>query len=153
MGSDYHRRVDRDGAARAAEAGVAERALRGRLRPRSSAARATTSSPCSTACTTWATRVGAARHVRDVIADDGTWMIVEPMAGDYVEDNLNPVGRAYYGFSHAAVHAVVAVAGRGARARHAGGAGADPRRDGRGRLHAVPSVAETPFNRVIEARP
>ena len=43
--------------------------------------------------------VGAARHVRDVIADDGTWMIVEPMAGDHVEDNLNPVGRAYYGFS------------------------------------------------------
>ena len=30
---------------------------------------------------------------------DGTWMIVEPHAGDRVEDNLNPVGRAYYGFS------------------------------------------------------
>ena len=43
--------------------------------------------------------VGAARHVRDVIADDGTWMIVEPIAGDHVEDNLNPVGRTYYGFS------------------------------------------------------
>lgn len=43
--------------------------------------------------------VGAARHVREVIADDGTWMVVEPAAGDAVEDNLNPVGRAYYGFS------------------------------------------------------
>jgi len=43
--------------------------------------------------------VGAARHVRDVIAADGTWMIVEPAAGDHVEDNLNPIGRAYYGFS------------------------------------------------------
>ena len=43
--------------------------------------------------------VGAARHVREVIADDGTWMIVEPIAGDHVEDNLNPVGRTYYGFS------------------------------------------------------
>ncbi|HWM73192.1 MAG TPA: class I SAM-dependent methyltransferase [Nocardioides sp.] len=43
--------------------------------------------------------VGAARHVREVIADDGTWMIVEPAAGDRVEDNLNPVGRTYYGFS------------------------------------------------------
>ncbi|MEU4420882.1 class I SAM-dependent methyltransferase [Actinoplanes sp. NPDC024001] len=42
---------------------------------------------------------GAARHVRDIIAPDGTWMIVEPAAGDHVEDNLNPVGRAYYGFS------------------------------------------------------
>ena len=43
--------------------------------------------------------VGAARHVRESLAADGTWMIVEPMAGDRVEDNLNPVGRAYYGFS------------------------------------------------------
>ena len=43
--------------------------------------------------------VGAARHVREALAADGTWMIVEPMAGDRVEDNLNPVGRAYYGFS------------------------------------------------------
>ena len=43
--------------------------------------------------------VGAARHVRESLAPDGTWMIVEPAAGDRVEDNLNPVGRAYYGFS------------------------------------------------------
>ncbi|GAB3599345.1 class I SAM-dependent methyltransferase [Angustibacter peucedani] len=43
--------------------------------------------------------VGAARHVRQALADDGTWLVVEPMAGDAVEDNLNPVGRAYYGFS------------------------------------------------------
>src|SRR5439155_20271148 len=42
---------------------------------------------------------GAARHVRETLAPDGTWMIVEPAAGDRVEDNLNPVGRAYYGFS------------------------------------------------------
>ena len=43
--------------------------------------------------------VGAARHVRSTLKPDGTWMIVEPNAGDRVEDNLNPVGRAYYGFS------------------------------------------------------
>jgi SAM-dependent methyltransferase len=43
--------------------------------------------------------IGAARHVREVIADDGTWMIVEPAAGDRVEENFNPIGRAYYGFS------------------------------------------------------
>ncbi|MGB3485993.1 MAG: class I SAM-dependent methyltransferase [Mycobacterium sp.] len=43
--------------------------------------------------------VGVARHVREVIADDGTWMIVEPFAGDRVEDNFTPIGRAYYGFS------------------------------------------------------
>jgi SAM-dependent methyltransferase len=43
--------------------------------------------------------IGAARHVYDSLADDGTWMIVEPAAGDTIQDNLNPVGRAYYGFS------------------------------------------------------
>ena len=43
--------------------------------------------------------VGAARRVHEILADDGTWMIVEPAAGDRIEDNLNPVGRAYYGFS------------------------------------------------------
>jgi hypothetical protein len=43
--------------------------------------------------------IGAARHVYESLADDGTWMIVEPAAGDAIEQNLNPVGRAYYGFS------------------------------------------------------
>jgi SAM-dependent methyltransferase len=39
---------------------------------------------------------GAARHVLSALAPDGTWMIVEPYAGDRVEENLNPIGRAYY---------------------------------------------------------
>jgi SAM-dependent methyltransferase len=43
--------------------------------------------------------IGASRHVLASLAADGTWLIVEPAAGDRVEDNLNPVGRAYYGFS------------------------------------------------------
>jgi SAM-dependent methyltransferase len=43
--------------------------------------------------------VGAARQVHSLLEPDGTWMIVEPVAGDRVEDNLHPVGRAYYGFS------------------------------------------------------
>ena len=43
--------------------------------------------------------VGAARRVREVLAPDGTWMLVEPAAADRVEDNLHPIGRAYYGFS------------------------------------------------------
>jgi SAM-dependent methyltransferase len=43
--------------------------------------------------------VGGARHVYDALAGDGTWMVVEPAAGDRIEDNLNPVGRVYYGFS------------------------------------------------------
>ncbi|MDN5932258.1 MAG: class I SAM-dependent methyltransferase, partial [Pseudonocardia sp.] len=43
--------------------------------------------------------VGAARHIRDALADDGCWLLVEPAAGDHLTDNINPVGRMYYGFS------------------------------------------------------
>jgi SAM-dependent methyltransferase len=43
--------------------------------------------------------IGAAAHVRAALNDDGTWMIVEPYANDELKDNLNPVGRVYYGFS------------------------------------------------------
>ena len=43
--------------------------------------------------------VGAATHVRQSLAKDGTWMIVEPFANDQLKDNLNPVGRVYYSFS------------------------------------------------------
>jgi len=43
--------------------------------------------------------IGAAAHVRQSLAKDGTWMIVEPFANDQLEDNLNPVGRVYYSFS------------------------------------------------------
>ena len=43
--------------------------------------------------------MGAARHARAALADDGSCMLVEPFAGDRIEDNLNPVGRMYYGFS------------------------------------------------------
>ena len=43
--------------------------------------------------------VGAAAHVRRSLADEGTWMIVEPFANNQLKDNLNPVGRVYYSFS------------------------------------------------------
>jgi len=43
--------------------------------------------------------VGAAGHVRAALAPDGTWLIVEPLAGESVAENLNPLGRAYYAFS------------------------------------------------------
>jgi 2-polyprenyl-3-methyl-5-hydroxy-6-metoxy-1,4-benzoquinol methylase len=97
--------------------------------------------------------VGAARHVRGTMAPEGTWMIVEPKAGDRVEDNLNPVGRAYYAFSTllctpASLSQEVGLA-LGAQA-------------GEARIHDVVEaggftrfrrVAETPFNMVFEARP
>lgn len=43
--------------------------------------------------------VGAAKHVRKSLAKDGTWLLVEPFAGDALSDNLNPVGRIYYAAS------------------------------------------------------
>ena len=42
---------------------------------------------------------GCARHMRHILKDDGTWLIVEPIAGDQPADNLNPVGRLYYNAS------------------------------------------------------
>jgi SAM-dependent methyltransferase len=42
---------------------------------------------------------GCARHMRSMLKADGTWMIVEPIAGDRPEDNMNPVGRLYYNAS------------------------------------------------------
>jgi hypothetical protein len=43
--------------------------------------------------------VGATAHVLESLCKDGTWMLVEPFAGDRLEDNLTPVGRAFYGAS------------------------------------------------------
>jgi ubiquinone/menaquinone biosynthesis C-methylase UbiE len=43
--------------------------------------------------------IGAAAHVRQSLAKDGSWMIVEPFANDELKDNLNPVGRVYYSLS------------------------------------------------------
>lgn len=43
--------------------------------------------------------VGAASHIRQSLAQNGTWLIVEPNAGDRLEDNLNPVGRIFYSAS------------------------------------------------------
>lgn len=43
--------------------------------------------------------VGAARHIRETLKDDGTFMLVEPMAGDSLSENLHPLGQIYYGFS------------------------------------------------------
>jgi SAM-dependent methyltransferase len=97
--------------------------------------------------------VGAARHIRQSLADDGTWLIVEPFAGDTVADNLNPVGRAYYGFStflcvpnalsQAGGHSLGAQAGEAAIGRVVAEAG----------FTRFRRAAETPFNLVYEARP
>ena len=41
----------------------------------------------------------AAAHIRQALKQGGTWMVVEPMAGNTLEENINPVGRLYYAAS------------------------------------------------------
>jgi SAM-dependent methyltransferase len=96
---------------------------------------------------------GAARHARQALKSDGTCMIVEPLAGDRVEDNLNPVGRVYYGAS-SLVCVPVSLARRGP----ALGAQAGQLRLRKvivedGGFTRLRRAAETPFNIVLEARP
>lgn len=97
--------------------------------------------------------VGTARHVLGALHPNGSWMIVEPAAGDRVEDNLNPIGRAYYSFSTllctpASLSQDVGLA-LGAQA------GETRIRDvvTDGGFTRFERVAETPFNFVYEARP
>jgi SAM-dependent methyltransferase len=96
---------------------------------------------------------GAASHVRESLAPDGTWMIVEPFANDQVGDNLNPVGRAFYSASTlictpASLSQEVGLA-LGAQA-------------GEARIREVVTsggftrfrrATETPFNLIFEAKP
>ena len=96
---------------------------------------------------------GASAHVRKSLANDGTWMIVEPFANDQLKDNLNPVGRVYYSFS-------TLLCTPCSRSQEVGlclGAQA-----GESRIRDVATSAgfnrfrratETPFNIVYEARP
>jgi len=97
--------------------------------------------------------VGAASHVRQRLDPDGTWLIVEPMAGDSVEANLNPVGRVYYSFS-AYLCVPNAVSQGGARTLGAeAGEEAIRRVTAEAGFTRFRRAAETPFNIVYEARP
>ena len=95
---------------------------------------------------------GSARRVRETLADDGTWMIVEPFANDSPEDNHNPVGRVFYGAS-----TMICVPCSLALDGPALGAQAGERdlaalvRDAG--FTRVRRATETPFNLVLEARP
>jgi len=153
QGSDYHQASVDIARKRAADAGVADRA-------RFEVASAQTFS--GTGYDLIATfdclhdmgdPVGAARHIRQALAADGTWLIVEPLAGDTLADNLNPVGRVYYSFStflcvpnsrsQPGGYALGAQAGEQAIRQVAELAGFTHFR----------RATETPFNVVFEARP
>ena len=96
---------------------------------------------------------GVAAHVFQSLKPDGSWMIVEPMAGDRLEDNLNPVGRLYYGASTMVcvptslsqeVGAALGAQAGEAKLREVITAGG---------FRNVRRATETPFNMVLDARP
>lgn len=97
--------------------------------------------------------VGAAHHACEALKRDGNCMIVEPFAGDRVEDNFNPVGRVYYAAS-STICVPVSLAKNGP----ALGAQAGEKRlreivvDEAG-FTRFRRATETPFNIVLEARP
>ena len=96
--------------------------------------------------------MAAIEHAGRTLAGDGTVMLIEPFAGERVEDNANPVGRLYYAASttmccaHAisenGTHVLGAQAGEKRLAEILRQAG----------FHHLRRAAETPFNLVIEAR-
>jgi SAM-dependent methyltransferase len=153
VGSDYHEGSIATARRKAAEAGVSAR-VRFEVAPASAYSGGDYDLVTMFDCLhDMGDPVGAARHVRQSLSADGTWMIVEPAAGDRVEENFNPVGRAYYGFSTllctpASLSQEVGLA-LGAQA-------------GESRIRDVVTtaglsrfrrVSETPFNIVYEARP
>ena len=96
---------------------------------------------------------GCATHMRKILKEDGTWMIVEPVAGDTPKDNMNPVGRLYYNAStmlcvptsldQEVGAALGAQAGEKKLAEVIGGGG----------FARVRRALTGPFNMVLEARP
>jgi 2-polyprenyl-3-methyl-5-hydroxy-6-metoxy-1,4-benzoquinol methylase len=152
-GSDYHDGSIEIARKRAADAGVADRAMF-----EVASADAFTGADYDLVTTfdclhDMGNPLAAARHIREALAPDGTWMIVEPYAGEAFTDNFNPVGRVYYGFStflclpnalsQTGGFALGAQAGEAA-IRHVVTEGGFTR---------FSRVAETPFNLVFEARP
>ncbi|HEX5058776.1 MAG TPA: class I SAM-dependent methyltransferase [Kofleriaceae bacterium] len=95
---------------------------------------------------------GAAKRAREAIAPDGTWLIVEPFAGDRPEQNHNPVGRVFYSAStmlcvpHSLSQGGPALGAQAGEARLRDVAT-------RGGWKAFRRATETPFNLVLEARP
>jgi SAM-dependent methyltransferase len=97
--------------------------------------------------------VGAAARARAALAPGGTCLVVEPYAGDRIEDNLNPVGRMMYGYSTLlCTPGSLSQPGRAALGTQAGPAKlAEVLRAGG--FESVRTAAATPFNLVLEAKP
>ena len=152
VGFDYHEGSIKTARERAAKAGLAERV-------RFETARSTDFGGkdydlvCTFDCLhDMEDPAGAARHIASTLTKDGTWMIVEPLAGDKVEQNLNPVSRVYYAASTliCVPHSLSAHGpALGAQAGEQRLREVIVKQGGFGRMRRA---IETPFNMVLEAR-
>jgi SAM-dependent methyltransferase len=152
-GSDYHDESIEVARKRAADAGVADR-IRFEVAPAQSFGGGPYDLVATFDCIhDMGDPLGAARRIRESLAPDGTWLMVEPVAGDSVGANLNPVGRAYYGFSTF----ICVPAGHSQPGGYSLGAQAGP-----AALRQIATdagftrfrlAAETPLNHVYEVRP
>src|SRR3954471_16670005 len=152
-GSDYHAGSIELARKRAAEAGVTERTTFEVASAQTFSGRGYDLVTTFDCLHDMGDPLGAARHVREALTPAGTWMIVEPAAGDRVEDNLNPVGRAYYGFStFLCVPNGLSQPGGYALGSQAGEAAIRQVTTDAG-FTRFRRAAETPFNLVYEVRP
>lgn len=97
--------------------------------------------------------VGACSHTVNALGEDGVCMIVEPFAKDSLEENLNPLGRAFYAFSTmlCTPTSLSQEVGLGLGSQ----AGEKQIRNValEGGFSNFRKAAETPFNLILEARP
>ncbi len=153
VGFDYHAPSIEMAQARAAEAGVADRVKFEVAKAKDYPGKGYDFVAFFDCLHDMGDPVGAASHVRESLAADGTWMVVEPFANDQISDNLNPVGRAFY----AASTLICTPASLSQEVGLALGAQA-----GEARLREVITAGgfthfrratETPFNLIFEAKP
>jgi 2-polyprenyl-3-methyl-5-hydroxy-6-metoxy-1,4-benzoquinol methylase len=152
-GSDYHDRSIELARKRAVDAGVADRVNFEVARASSFSGTGYDLAATFDCLHDMGDPLSAARHIRQALKPDGTWLVVEPAAADDVAANLNPVGRAYYSFStllcvpnalsQPGGFALGAQAGEAAIRQVATDAG----------FTRFRRAAETPFNIVYEVRP
>jgi ubiquinone/menaquinone biosynthesis C-methylase UbiE len=152
-GSDYHDKSVEIARKRAADAGVADR-VRFEVAPAAGFSGTGYDLAATFDCLhDMGDPLAAARHIRQSLASDGTWLVVEPYAQDTVAGNLNPVGRVYYNastflcvpnaLSQPGGYTLGAQAGEAAIRQVVTDAG----------FTRFRRAAETPFNLVYEVRP
>ncbi len=153
VGFDYHAASIETARRRAREAGVSDRVRFEVASAQDFAGTDFDLVACFDCLHDMAGPAGAARHIRGALAADGTWLLVEPFASDRIEENLNPVGRVFYGAS--TVFCVpCSLAGHGpALGAQAGEARLRSIVVEQGGFSRFRRATETPFNLVLEARP